>query len=489
MMETYTITLYEGEYPRKENLPLPDNIFEALRIYLVENDFLRKKGEGGLRFVGTFHIKTKEYCLRVCALPKYLNCGERLDYSTACNTMITIRRVIEKSNHLFNYDVSEAEFDPYRRQTKYNTVSRYDLAKWLVSDYEKNGIFAVRERRQTRSNRGRIAWNRTILKTTPVIDEDEVAYLAPISVYVSQNDKLLLSDIHRCAVKEAMEDLGEEASMTIEPLYREELRGHLDQFASVIRNYQRLVFTERDIMLLRYLEAWCLHESAYYNRPVGTVSFELVWEDVLRGVFGHKGLDGKVGFGAPVYHIGGKKYELDGDSIPDVMNFWKADEKTRFLLVDGKYYLGSVEGNKVKNLPGYKDIAKQIDYYETLCKVYGLNVDCGQNVFVQPRWDALCRKDFSEQDGLALRYVGYVRKPGKNPVIGKIVGDFTTEKPQMDKVHLVQMEPEKLYRLFLSGVSAPEKYADILWEYISTNSCGEKDDDTNDVHRTDEKGD
>jgi hypothetical protein len=111
--------------------------------------------------------------------------------------------------------------------------------------------------------RGRIAWNRTIMKTVPIIDNDEVAYVAPISIYVSRNDKILLSDIHRCAVKEAMDDLSDDTATIVEPLYREEMLGHLKQYVSVIRNYQRFGFTERDIMLLRYLEAWCLYESNY----------------------------------------------------------------------------------------------------------------------------------------------------------------------------------------------------------------------------------
>ena len=475
-MDTYNVTLYEGEDLAKAKLPLPDNIAEDLRSYLVKNDFLRKKGEGGLRFVGTFQIKTEEYCLRVCSLPKYLERKQRAEYSEACAAMVSIRKVIEKTGHLFDYAESEAEFDPFRQQVKGNRVSRYEMAKWLVADYEKNGAFTVRERKQTRANRGRILWNRTIMKTTPIIDGDEVAYVSPINVYVARNDKVLLSDVHRCAVKEAMDDLGEEAEMTVEPLYREELLGHLDQFAAVIKSYQRSVFAERDIMLLRYLEAWCTYHSNYYNKPIGTVSFELVWEDVLRGVLGHKDLDGKVGFGAPKYHICNNDYTLQGDSIPDVMNFWKTEGGYRFVLIDGKYYRGKTKGNSLYELPGYKDIAKQIDYYETLCKTYGLSADCGQNMFILPRWDALhpSLKDekFVDLNGLPVRYVGYTEKPDAEPQIASIVADVCgakSEETKKDKVQLLQIEPEPLYRLFLGGAQSTERYADMLWEYVKVN--------------------
>lgn len=358
MMETYRITLFEGETPRKAVLPLPDNVAGDLLDYLAGNDFLRKNGEGTLRFVGTFQFKKDDYCLHGCVLPKYLNFGEeRPEFSAASAAMVNIRRAIEKTGQLY---ADLAKFDPNQRHVRQAEVSQYELAKWLVGDYEKNGVFTIRERRQNRSGRGRTAWNRTILKTTPVIDNDEVAYLSPISIHVSRNDKVILSDIHRCAVKEAMDYLGEEAALTVEPLYREEFLGHLDQFTSVIRSFQRLVFTERDILLLRYLEAWCSHCSNFYNKPIGTVSFELVWEDVLRSVFGHKALHDKIGFGSPVYNICGQKYGLDGDSIPDVMNFWKTDSGYRFLLIDGKYYLGETNqhSHTAVKLPGYKDIAK-----------------------------------------------------------------------------------------------------------------------------------
>jgi hypothetical protein len=311
---------------------------------------------------------------------------------------------------------------------------------------------------------------------------------------VSRNDKILLSDIHRCAVKEAMDDLSDDTATIVEPLYREEMLGHLKQYVSVIRNYQRFGFTERDIMLLRYLEAWCLYESNYYLKPIGTVSFELVWEDVLRGVFGHEKLSGKVGFGSPVYHIRKKnddgksygEYVINGDSIPDVMNFWMNEtEEFRFILIDGKYYLGQVENNDIYGVPGYKDVAKQIDYFNTLQTVYGLNADCGKNVFILPEWNGLCNVDF-EKDGdnnkSIIRYVGYVEKPKINDVINDVIKDVIKDDEGVkdeilknqnkennntkDKVHLIQVKPDELYQIFLNGVNSTADYANMLWDLI-----------------------
>ena len=486
-MTKLRLVIYEGEYSRdirtriEEQLDVDnaDSIYSKLSDFISENAFYRKKseGDGGLRFVGVFTINIGEFSVIVYALPKYLN-GVEASLINPEHYMANVRKVIDKTGHLFDYDISEAEFNPHNYNRKANKITRYDMARWIVNDYETNGVFTIREKRSTKDRRGRISWNKTILKTVPLIDADEVLYAGPISTYVSRNDKLLLSDIHRCVIKEALDELRTECANVVEPVYREELLGNLESYAAVIRSFQRLVFLERDILLLRYLEAWCLFESRYYSRPVGTVSFELVWEDVLRGVFGHPALNGKVGFGTPKYHIMGEIYDLDGDSIPDVLNFWNDGEgNIRFTVIDGKYYLGEIKGKNVRRLPGYKDVAKQIDYFETLVKVYGLEYEFGKNIFILPRWDKISNALFDEDImNIPFRYVGFACKPGKESSIAGIIGSLIkdseeenkngTPKESGDIVLIVQVEPERLYQEFLNGVSDTMDNANKLWEYV-----------------------
>ncbi len=451
-------------------------VYDTLITYLLQNSMFRGKNDGennnGLRFVGSFTICMQECKILVYALPKYL-CGIEDSLQNPDRYMFNIRRVIEKTGHLFDYEISETDFNPYYYNREQTRVGRYDMARWILNDYELNGIFTVREKKTTRDRRGRIDWNRTILKTTPVIDGEDVAYTSPISRYITRNDRLLLSDIHRCVIKEVLDSLGEEASDVYEPIYREELLGHLAEYVSVIRSFQRLVFAERDIILLRYLEAWSLYESNYYLKPVGTVSFDLVWEDLLRDVFGHKELQEKIGFGSPVYHIG-KDYQLKGDSIPDAMNFWRSGNEVRFLIIDGKYYRGIIVGDKVEDLPGYKDVAKQIDYFDTLVNIYGLTTGCGKNVFVLPGWDGLCRSDFNKDLlPVPIRYVGYARKPSQRNDLKNIIEGLANKKietrTEKDKVFIIQVEPDKLYRVFLDGVSDTQSYAEKLWQFVEDN--------------------
>lgn len=99
-------------------------------------------------------------------------------------------------------------------------------------------------------------------------------------------------------------------------------------------------------------------------------------------------------------------------------------------------------------------------------------------MFILPQWDklhpSLSDIAFSEQEGLLMRYVGHAEKPEKNPIIADIVKSVcSSEKKddQKDTVHLIQLDPESLYQVFLRGGNASEKYADLLWEMVKENAA------------------
>lgn len=477
------VILYEGDgyNDLKDSLKVQLNDYpkasDAVLACMEEYAFFRKAKDEvrGLRFVGRFCVLTEEVQITVYCCPKYTKNTDVWSGKAVLEHMELVRQVMEQTGHLYDY-VSEADFNAFQYHKESKRINRAKLAAWLVNDYAKNGAFSIREKHMTRENRGSIRWNRTILKTTPLIQDAEVAYTAPIRSHITRNDKLLLSDIHRCAVKEALDDLGEEGKNYVEPVYRAELLGKLEQFVPVIQRYQRTAFAQRDIELLRFLEAWCAEQSRYYDCPIGTVSFELVWEDILRAVFAHPRLSSKIGFGAPIYTILSRNYRLNGDSIPDGMNFWRdADGNIRFLLLDGKYFLGRIKGEQVMGLPGYKDIAKQIDYFETLQSVYLLEACNGINVFILPWWNmnaAMAEVKGDVLCGMKIRHLGYARKPGPEPSICSVL-DSLGSKPKREEskltevVHLVQIDPDSLYRRFLTNEDAGAVAA-AIWEYCRT---------------------
>ncbi|MBR3515070.1 MAG: LlaJI family restriction endonuclease [Lachnospiraceae bacterium] len=474
------IVLYEGmTYDECRD------IFGNLIEELLDRQFFVKRGEAFiLRFVGLVVRTVQGKAYKIYCLPKYLRNRYQGELTESQKMHISelmgqILRVVELTPHSHDF-LADAVYDENKYQKDKKKISFYDLAKWIVKDYCENGIYFFKQKTYTSQNKGHISWGKTIAKKIPIISRKDTVYTDLISAYSEKKYDNEISDIQRCVVAEAIEkltELGEAVDVEI-PDYDKSLRGLLKKYVSVIQKYQRIVFTNRDISLLRALEAWCDNETYYYLMPCrGTVSFELVWEDVIREVYGHRELTGKVGFGAPLYHLIWQKkpYEREGDSIPDALNFWAEDGKIRFLVLDGKYYLGNIDikKNKIKDFPGYKDVAKQIDYYDTLVKVYGLDVNTGCNVFVMPYWEYQIEndKDGKSDDG-AMRYIGYVEKPGAKDPIRSIIkklsaersdenaaesgeaGQNTTESNtetdsrEANIVHLIQIHPEALYKLF-----------------------------------------
>jgi hypothetical protein len=409
--------------------------------------------------------------------------------------------VIDRTGHLYDYEYKpEFEIDKYEKQDK--TISRYQLAKWLVEDYSTNGIFFIKEKKTTRQNKGRINWGKTIDRLTPFIDGDDVLYHNPYRKYISKNDSVLLSEIHRCAVKEACDFLKEETGSVIEPECDAYMLGKLEQYASVIRKYQRIVFADREIRLLRSLEAWCSNQSRYYKKPIGTVSFNLVWEDCLRDVFGN--ISKNFSFGGAEYRIGvdenGKERSqaLKSDSIPDVINIFETNNQPSFLLLDAKYYLGKIEGNTISFVPGYKDIAKQIDYFNTMINRYNIAEKNGINAFVMPWHDMWHDDNFklpeSEKESAPkrpewMRYLGYAHKGSLNTsdeIYKKLESfqksgkeslqtgpknernDSKKTPERAEKVLVIQIEPNWLYKEMLNKTTSKAELVKEAWDYLNS---------------------
>lgn len=123
-------------------------------------------------------------------------------------------------------------------------------------------------------------------------------------------------------------------------------------------------------------------------------------------------------------------------------------------------------------LPGYKDIAKQIDYFETLQSVYLLESCNGINVFILPWWNMNAAMAEVKGDVLCdmkIRHLGFARKPGQESTICSVLDSLGSEpKSEESKltevVHLVQIEPDSLYHRFLTNEDAGAATA-AIWEY------------------------
>lgn len=437
-----TVIIYEGQEKneiRKKYPKVPEAVLDKIDRYF----FRYTSNTVTLRFVGVFSISYEGITYSFYCLPKYMKKGQEADLSK----MVTIIKAIELAG-LKPVEPESAEFNAFKSHRNTAQINLTTLAEWIVRDYLKNGIINIKSKRTTYKNRGYTNWGRTVSKVIPVTDGTEFVYPKSYHTYYETSDDLLISIIHSCVVAEAvkvMQMIGGESITP--PEHNASLLGKLKGYSGFILKMLNSLYEDRQTYTLRAIYTWCREYSSFYEKPIGTVSFELVWERSLRRVFDNVSPDGSFCFDEPVYHIesvgGYADYKLENShGIPDVININK--EENFFTLIDGKYYLGEIIGGKISDVPKYHDVSKQMFYFDMLCE-YGLSPDKSVNAFVMPTNKLSENDDFQLDDNNWFRYVGYVSyNKESNQLLRNKFG--LERKPREGFVFLVQIEPDFLFR-------------------------------------------
>ena len=123
-------------------------------------------------------------------------------------------------------------------------------------------------------------------------------------------------------------------------------------------------------------------------------------------------------FDKPEYHLiddneNDRIYTLNSNGIPDIIYINETERK--FILLDAKYYLGRIRNDEIAEMPMYKDISKQMYYFDTLCS-YGLEAGGSINAFVFPK-HRLCNEiEWIPDDKNWYKYIGYVKYDDKQNI-------------------------------------------------------------------------
>ncbi|PTU81807.1 hypothetical protein BUZ67_12510, partial [Staphylococcus pasteuri] len=56
-------------------------------------------------------------------------------------------------------------------------IENINLCSWLISDFQRNGIYTENRERKSINNNGKIDWAKTIKKQLPIIQDDKLIYL------------------------------------------------------------------------------------------------------------------------------------------------------------------------------------------------------------------------------------------------------------------------------------------------------------------------
>ncbi len=452
---------------KKENPDIFDNISDLIPLDndkenaitlekisdLIPPEYFRASSkEKTLRFVGYFTKHLGDSKFRFYCFPKYMNKRPKPGISE----MSLITRAIELSQ-LTPVTPDEVEFSPVKINSDEKTMFRSNLAEWIVRDFLQNGIVTEKIKQTDFRNRGYSNWSKTVSRIFPTTDGESFIYPKRYHTYHQSNDEILIGQIHRCVVAEAIEFLHSLGITDIPiPEHNAYILGHLEQYSSFVQNVLNRAYDDKRIHSLRAIYAWCNKFSRFYNQPIGTISFELVWERCLRCVFDNVSDDrikGDFTFDSPVYHIGGNNLKLNSNGIPDIIYIDenKPTEKKPFMLLDAKYYLGEINGDVISKVPAYHDVSKQLYYYDILCS-YGLKPENGVNAFVMPVHNLYGKSEINLKDNEWFRYIGYVDYDDKQSSI--LCDKFKLIRPEENNkfkatVLLVQIEPKRLYEMAL----------------------------------------
>lgn len=488
-MNNNTVKIFEGDNISditnaiiEEILPSLDGIYET--AYSAASSILNKfdpsffryrSGEArSLCFVGTFTVRLDDRLINFCCFPKYMKQHSHIDVSE----MYLIVKAIECVG-LTPICPEISIFNASKPNAKESQMLRTELAQWIVKDYLRNGIINIKTKQTSLKQRGNTNWTKTVSRIIPVTDGENFIYPQRYNTYYDSDNELLVSKLHRAAVAEALQllhSIGARTDVAV-PDHDAALLGRLSSYSGFIQKMLNRLYEDRQVRTLRSVLAWCTNYSRFYDKPIGTVSFELVWERCLRMVFDNVSenrIEGDFTFENPVYHIDNKQYKPEKSrGIPDIINIERSADidrdKKKFMLLDAKYYLGSIEGDRIKGVPMYKDVSKQLYYYDMLCN-YGLNQENGVNAFVMPVHSFYDEEVKLEADKW-FRYIGYVdySDSTNNLLMEKFNLRRQTENNKYKGiVMLTQVDPKYLFKLAVSDDSDEnQKHTEMLRKALS----------------------
>lgn len=354
------------------------------------------------------------------------------------------------------------QFHPIPSHLGSGTANPYDLAAFLLRDFVEHGLYTQRFRRIRQDSVGRRDWGRIMRKTRPVFERGPL-YLRSISVQRGRRASEVITPLHAYAIAQCarlLQPLGLFQDL-VPPEVAEEPQ-HLERYLPILRERMSETFSERELRLLRALQAWC-SQSPYRRNRFGTVAPELLWEYAVKRYFGN--ISNTRG-GRPLYHLrtgpsGYTTYTGAGEAIPDILYAARAsDGRSGLAIFDAKYYtpVWDTAGSKVFGAPPNSDIAKQIGYFHSLRQLYGNPELRFSNAFLLP----------CPLEGAVYRYMGYVTcSQQQNREIADLLQTPLPAAGALDKVMLYQVDPSSVWRACLQNhhLSTAEVFEEFITRF------------------------
>ena len=259
---------------------------------------------------------------------------------------------------------------------------------YIIEDFLDRGTYYTeKETLYTKSNGGKISWNRTIKRIKPAVSESGIAFLDFIIRKSRIQENQLITEIHKYCVYKCFEIFGFLYSSSLPEkglLDETDISKNKKYYAQVLQEKIDSTYLESNVELFSNLLDFINFfdcESETKEASYGTNCFQVVWEKMVDSVFGTVGQTEK----EKHFYTGSRWNFTDGkpkqnaplrpDTIMIAENPLEQSGRKCFII-DSKYYsyktlrkLDSEENESEQesvlvhgSIPGTDSIQKQITY-------------------------------------------------------------------------------------------------------------------------------
>lgn len=360
--------------------------------------------------------ENSDYCFYVFIYVGVIVCGDTvikiypkyiLDKNAEpLHEMRQVIKVLEK------YNRDEQIINIYSGQGENKNINIIALMLFILRDYFEYGLYANQEEITEINSEGNILWEKTINESFTYISQNRPYYTELYTKKIVDDDFDYFTRLHSFIVTDCSNQI---KSSQLDSLFDIETieisESKLDNFGTreiiLDRIYKELTiqFNTRKQLLLKAIYAYIclgkeLNDGDYGLSMFGTNSFNLVWEKMCAAVFDNRlnceidelGLSLNKKYNSkklidviqkPEWHRGGVIKQAHETLTPDIVSFYKKDNKRIFIIFDAKYYNIRVEQNILEGNPGISDITKQY-LYQLAFKSITDEFDDVKNCFLMP---------------------------------------------------------------------------------------------------------
>lgn len=323
---------------------------------------------------------------------------------------------------LQRYGSKEQIINMYNGDGQSSSFNLLAVMLFLLDDFHQHGLYINSEDIVEQNGEGPILWDQTINSGFAIISNSRPYYVDFYTHRSIDNENDFFYRLHKCIVTECSCQLRDAGILDlfdmVEADISEDARNDLGDDDYILYRLQSelsIQYNTHKQVLLKTMYAYIAHRKALADNVgismYGTTSFNLVWEDVCKEVFGDslntqlrnlKLPDGISEGYNPTdkliniierpkwqgYKEDGQTFEKDATDtlIPDIITIADVGGTLHFVILDAKYYCIQLESNKIlRGQPGIGDITKQYLYqlaYKKFIEDHGIKAV--SNCFLMP---------------------------------------------------------------------------------------------------------